>query len=123
MSGTPRDNPYLAHLPPSQRGVGPSGSNTIVKDPLYGFLPRHVKGDQVRKVLVCVHIFNDDGISYIHKEGDVNPFTKQSHSTQYKKILEARKKLPVYAQMNEFLKMVCIRGVLRLEEGFELYYL
>ncbi|KAF8885548.1 P-loop containing nucleoside triphosphate hydrolase protein [Gymnopilus junonius] len=37
--------------------------------------------------------------------GDVNPFTKLPHSGQYKKILEARKKLPVYAQMDEFLKI------------------
>jgi len=48
-----------------------------------------VKGKDVRKAL----------------EGDVNPFTKQPHSGQYKKILEARKKLPVYAQMDEFLKI------------------
>lgn len=38
-------------------------------------------------------------------EGDVNPFTKQPHSAQYKKILEARKKLPVFAQIEEFFKM------------------
>ncbi|VDB91705.1 unnamed protein product [Peniophora sp. CBMAI 1063] len=59
------------------------------KDPLYGFLPRRVEGSQVRKAL----------------EGDVNPFTKQPHTPQYKKILEARQKLPVYAQMDEFYKM------------------
>lgn len=40
------------------------------------------------------------------KEGDVNPFTKKPHSATYKKILEARKKLPVYAQMKEFYEMV-----------------
>uniref|UniRef100_A0A8H8CGF1 RNA helicase n=1 Tax=Psilocybe cubensis TaxID=181762 RepID=A0A8H8CGF1_PSICU len=84
----PRDNPYLAHLPPSQRGVG-TGSKEITKDPLFGFLPRKVKGDQVRKAM----------------DGDVNPFTKQPHSGQYKKILETRKKLPVFAQMDEFLKI------------------
>ncbi|KAI9059378.1 P-loop containing nucleoside triphosphate hydrolase protein [Trametes sanguinea] len=38
-------------------------------------------------------------------EGDVNPFTKRPHSPHYKKILEARKKLPVFAQMEDFLKM------------------
>lgn len=42
------------------------------------------------------------------QEGDVNPFTRQPHTPQYKKILEARKKLPVYAQMEEFYKMVRI---------------
>ncbi|KAJ6596796.1 P-loop containing nucleoside triphosphate hydrolase protein [Mycena vulgaris] len=93
MSGTaPRDNPYLAHHHPTQRGAGPSGSNSTavgVKEPLYGFLPRKVNGDQVRKAL----------------EHDVNPFTKQPHSAQYRKILEARKKLPVFAQMDDFFKM------------------
>ncbi|KAJ7632521.1 P-loop containing nucleoside triphosphate hydrolase protein [Roridomyces roridus] len=86
------DNPYLAHLKPSHRGAGPSGSNSAalgVKEPLYGFLARKVKADQVRKAL----------------ENDTNPFTKQPHSAQYKKILEARKKLPVYAQMDEFYKV------------------
>ncbi|KJA15451.1 hypothetical protein HYPSUDRAFT_48384 [Hypholoma sublateritium FD-334 SS-4] len=38
-------------------------------------------------------------------DGDINPFTKQPHSGQYRKILEARKKLPVFAQMDEFFKI------------------
>ena len=38
----------------------------------------------------------------------MNPFNKQPHTVQYKKILEARKKLPVYAQMAEFYEMVSI---------------
>jgi pre-mRNA-splicing factor ATP-dependent RNA helicase DHX15/PRP43 len=42
----------------------------------------------------------------MHQEGDVNPFTKQPHSASYKKILEVRKKLPVYAQMKGFYEMV-----------------
>ncbi|KAJ7172577.1 P-loop containing nucleoside triphosphate hydrolase protein [Mycena filopes] len=91
-NSAPRDNPYLAHRNPSQRGAGPSGSNSAslgVKDPLYGFLPRKVTADQVRTAL----------------ENDVNPFTKQPHSAQYKKILATRKKLPVYAQMDDFFKM------------------
>ncbi|GLB45540.1 putative P-loop containing nucleoside triphosphate hydrolase protein [Lyophyllum shimeji] len=81
------DNPYLAHLPPHQRGVGPS--NAAAKEPLYGFMPRKVKGEQVRKAM----------------EQDINPFTKQPLSAQYKKILEVRKKLPVYAKMDEFFQM------------------
>ncbi|KAK7014946.1 putative pre-mRNA-splicing factor ATP-dependent RNA helicase prp43 [Favolaschia claudopus] len=92
MSSTaPENNPYLAHKYPAQQR-GPSGSNSAplgVKEPLYGFLPRKVNGEQVRKAL----------------ENDLNPFTKQAHSAQYKKILEARKKLPVYAQMDDFYKM------------------
>ncbi|KIM37497.1 hypothetical protein M413DRAFT_448548 [Hebeloma cylindrosporum] len=84
----PRDNPYLAHLPPSQRGAG-SQAQVGQKEPLYGWIPRMVKAADVRKAL----------------DGDVNPFTKQPHSGQYKKILEARKKLPVFAQMDEFMKI------------------
>ncbi|PBK60288.1 hypothetical protein ARMSODRAFT_1090382 [Armillaria solidipes] len=78
------DNPYLAHLPPSQRGAGSSKANMDTsKEPLFGFLPR--------------------------KEHDVNPFTKQPHSeqphsAQYKKILASREKLPVYSQMDDFFK-------------------
>ncbi|KAF8970959.1 P-loop containing nucleoside triphosphate hydrolase protein [Flammula alnicola] len=99
----PRDNPYLAHLPAHQRGVAPAGSDPSAKEPLYGFMPRKVKGDQVRKAM----------------DGDINPFTKQPHSAQYKKILDARKKLPVFTQMDDFLKIVS-RGILRLEEGVEI---
>lgn len=40
------------------------------------------------------------------QEGNENPFTRLPHSTQYFKILEARKKLPVFAQMAEFYEMV-----------------
>ncbi|KAJ7796641.1 P-loop containing nucleoside triphosphate hydrolase protein [Mycena olivaceomarginata] len=80
-----QDNPYLAHRHPTQRDTGSSRSKSLgVKEPLYGFLPRKVNGDQ---------------------EHEVNPFTKQPHSAQYKKILDARKKLPVYAQMDDFYKM------------------
>jgi pre-mRNA-splicing factor ATP-dependent RNA helicase DHX15/PRP43 len=53
MTGSaPRDNPYLAHLHPFQRGAGPSGSNLVTKEPLYGFLPRKVNGAQVRTAMV-----------------------------------------------------------------------
>lgn len=40
------------------------------------------------------------------QESNTNPFTGQPYSSQYKKILEARKKLPVYAQMDQFYKQV-----------------
>ena len=59
-------------------------------EPLFGFLPRKVSANQIRKAL----------------EHDINPFTKAPHTLQYKKILEARKNLPVYTQMDEFFKMV-----------------
>lgn len=42
----------------------------------------------------------------LFQEHDVNPFTKLPHTPQYRKILEVRKKLPVYAQMDDFFKMV-----------------
>ncbi|EPQ53153.1 P-loop containing nucleoside triphosphate hydrolase protein [Gloeophyllum trabeum ATCC 11539] len=82
------DNPYLAHLNPKKGGKS-SASPTPGNNPLYGFLPRRVTGEQARKAL----------------ESDVNPFTMQPHTPQYKKILEARKKLPVYSQMDEFFKI------------------
>ncbi|KAH9167219.1 P-loop containing nucleoside triphosphate hydrolase protein [Lactarius sanguifluus] len=63
-----------------------AGSNI---HPLFGFLPRNVTAKQVQGVV----------------EGNENPFTRLPHSPQYRKILEARKKLPVFAQMDEFYKM------------------
>ncbi|KAK0444479.1 P-loop containing nucleoside triphosphate hydrolase protein [Armillaria borealis] len=84
------DNPYLDHLPPSQRGASSSKAKQHTsKGPLFGFLPRKVTGKQARKAL----------------EHELNPFTKQPHSAQYKKILASREKLPVYSQMDDFFKM------------------
>ncbi|KAI9461522.1 P-loop containing nucleoside triphosphate hydrolase protein [Russula earlei] len=60
------------------------------KHPLFGFIPRQVTTKEVRGAM----------------EGNENPFTRLPHSPQYYKILEARKKLPVFAQMDEFYKMV-----------------
>ncbi|KAI1796706.1 P-loop containing nucleoside triphosphate hydrolase protein [Ganoderma leucocontextum] len=56
---------------------------------LSDFAPKKVSGNQVLAAL----------------EGDVNPFTKCPHSQSYKRILDSRKKLPIFAQMNEFYKM------------------
>lgn len=89
-SSAPRENPYLAHLPPSERytnGNAPSTSSNV--DPFAGFIPRKVLGPQVRKVL----------------EGEVNPFSASGprpFSQKYRDILAKRKALPVYAQMDEF---------------------
>ena len=52
MNGT-KENPYLAHLPPDQRRIGSSTPPTV-KEPLFGFLPRRVKGDQVRRAMVSI---------------------------------------------------------------------
>ncbi|KAL0563151.1 DEAH-box ATP-dependent RNA helicase prp43, partial [Marasmius crinis-equi] len=79
------NNPYLAHR--QKKGGAAAASTSSSSEPLFGFLPRKVKGEQVRKAL----------------EHDTNPFTKKPHTGQYKMILEARKKLPVFAQMDEFL--------------------
>ncbi|KAF9782531.1 P-loop containing nucleoside triphosphate hydrolase protein [Thelephora terrestris] len=57
--------------------------------PLHGFVPRMVTAKQVQGAL----------------DGDVNPFNNKPHSAQYRKILEVRKKLPVYAQMTEFFEV------------------
>ncbi|XP_006457103.1 hypothetical protein AGABI2DRAFT_122973 [Agaricus bisporus var. bisporus H97] len=64
--------------------------NPAAREPLYGFIPRHVQGRQIRKAL----------------DHNLNPFTKKPHSSQYKAILNMRKKLPVYEQMDSFLEIV-----------------
>ncbi|GAA97825.1 uncharacterized protein L969DRAFT_89610 [Mixia osmundae IAM 14324] len=76
-------NPYLAHL----NGAQTNGSAS--SDPLNGFIQRKVTGAQVRKAL----------------DGNVNPFTKRPFSSKYKDILDRRKKLPVFQQMEGFLDM------------------
>lgn len=80
---------------------------SVPNEPLYGWVPRMVKGESVRKALVrSLHISPLFCVLSSLQEGDINPFTKDPHSKQYKTILEARKKLPVFAQMDEFLKIV-----------------
>ncbi|KZT30283.1 P-loop containing nucleoside triphosphate hydrolase protein [Neolentinus lepideus HHB14362 ss-1] len=83
------DNPYLAHYNNKPGKSNMSSPAPGAKNPLFGFLPRKVNGKQVGKAL----------------ESDVNPFTNTPHTPQYKKILEVRKKLPVYSQMDEFYKI------------------
>ncbi|KAH9998704.1 P-loop containing nucleoside triphosphate hydrolase protein [Russula vinacea] len=39
------------------------------------------------------------------QDGKENPFTRMPHSDRYHKILEARKTLPLYTQMDDFYKM------------------
>ena len=76
------------------------------KHPLFGFLPRNVTAKQVQGAIVR-------GVFALHvvfltwlQNGKENPFTRLPHSDQYHKILEARKKLPVFAQMDEFYEIV-----------------
>jgi pre-mRNA-splicing factor ATP-dependent RNA helicase DHX15/PRP43 len=77
------------------------------KHPLFGFMPRNVTAKQVQPVIVrvfCAPLH----VAFLTplQEGNENPFTRLPHSPQYYKILEARKKLPVFAQMAEFYKIV-----------------
>jgi pre-mRNA-splicing factor ATP-dependent RNA helicase DHX15/PRP43 len=84
-----------------------------LKEPLYGFTARKVTGPQVLKAMVCLYFlvqtwFQVRAEGLVQKDGDVNPFTKEPHSAQYKKILESRKKLPVFNQMDEFMEVVSL---------------
>jgi len=55
MMTTPEDNPYLQHLAPHRRAAGPIGAaSAAAKEPLYGFLARHVTADQVTKAMVRI---------------------------------------------------------------------
>ncbi|KAG2129132.1 P-loop containing nucleoside triphosphate hydrolase protein [Suillus clintonianus] len=59
------------------------------REPIFGYPAREATADQVRLAL----------------EHDINPFTKQPRTAQYKKILEDRKKLPVFTHMAEFYEI------------------
>ena len=77
------------------------------KHPFLGFMPRRVTGKQVRGAIVRA----DSTLFHIiflmsYQDGKENPFTRLPHSDRYYKILEARKKLPVYEQMDEFYRLV-----------------
>jgi len=76
------------------------------KHPLFGFMPRKVTAKQVRGAIVRTTFSFRFAILTSLQEGNENPFTCLPHSNQYFKILAARKKLPVYAQMEEFYEMV-----------------
>jgi pre-mRNA-splicing factor ATP-dependent RNA helicase DHX15/PRP43 len=98
---TPKDGP-----PPTYPG---GGSKNISNEPLYGFVPRRVTAKQVKGVLVRedTRDATDKKLTKV-QDGDVNPFNKKPYSAQHKKILQAIKKLPVYAQMAEFYEVVSI---------------
>ena len=83
-------NPYLAHISNNKKGGKNTDGVSSAVHPLHGWTPRKVTAEQVRKAM----------------DGDVNPFTKQPVSATYKKIMETRKKLPVYGHMDEFYTIV-----------------
>ncbi|KAG8832651.1 DEAH-box ATP-dependent RNA helicase prp43 [Serendipita sp. 399] len=60
--------------------------------PLHGWIPRKVAPKQVAGVM----------------DGNINPFTLKPLSSAYKKILESRKKLPVYGYMDEFYRIIMV---------------
>ncbi|KAB5589803.1 Pre-mRNA-splicing factor [Ceratobasidium theobromae] len=77
-------NPYLAHM----RSAPPPKADGYV-DPFDGCIPRKVNATKAKEIL----------------DGQYNPFTRQTYSAKYTKILEGRRKLPVFAQMEEFFKI------------------
>ncbi|KAG9075334.1 DEAH-box ATP-dependent RNA helicase prp43, partial [Ceratobasidium sp. 370] len=85
MSDTHEDNPYLAHFKTNSK-------KTTYRDPFDGCIPRKVDAAKAKEIL----------------DGAINPFTKQPYSEKYKKILEGRRKLPVFAQMEEFYKIIVV---------------
>ena len=48
------DNPYLAHHYPTRKDAGSGSAMGVAaaKEPLFGFVPRRVKGEQVRQAMV-----------------------------------------------------------------------
>jgi pre-mRNA-splicing factor ATP-dependent RNA helicase DHX15/PRP43 len=79
---------------------------STTRHPLFGFMPRKVTAKQAQGAIVRSALSLRFVFLTSLQEGDENPFTRLPHSTQYSKILEARKKLPVYTQMTEFYEMV-----------------
>jgi hypothetical protein len=77
------------------------------KDPLFGFIRRSVTAKQVQEAIVR-GVFTLLHIVFLtpSQDGTENPFTRVPHSDRYHKILKARKKLPVYTQMDDFYQMV-----------------
>ncbi|KAI7829339.1 P-loop containing nucleoside triphosphate hydrolase protein [Gamsiella multidivaricata] len=88
------ENPYLAHLPPSERLVGgASGKNQhglTPNHPLYNFVIGATTAEQGEAA----------------EEGATNPFTDKPFSEKYRKILAGRRKLPVNKHRKEFLDLV-----------------
>jgi pre-mRNA-splicing factor ATP-dependent RNA helicase DHX15/PRP43 len=58
------------------------------------------------KKLLCAALLCPRRFAHLAQDGDTNPFTKKPFSAQYAKILAGRKKLPVFAQMDDFLETV-----------------
>ncbi|KAF3915151.1 p7 [Dactylellina cionopaga] len=89
----PEANPYLAHMyAGDSSSYGRSGYMRAVpsaQDPFAGLI-RHQTTSAQHQTL---------------EDGPTNPFTKETLSSQYFKILEKRRDLPVHAQRAEFLEL------------------
>lgn len=83
-------------------------ANPVVKDPLFGFLPRKVTAKQVLTVMASPSTRPVSAFPHtlMLQMGEVNPFNKTSFSASYKRILDGRENLPVFGQMHEFYEMV-----------------
>ncbi|KAG0339114.1 DEAH-box ATP-dependent RNA helicase prp43 [Podila horticola] len=90
----PKENPYLAHLPPSERLVG----GAATKNP-YGLAADHPLAN-----FVIGETTAEQGETA--EEGDINPFTNKPFSERYRKILAGRRKLPVNKHRKEFLDLI-----------------
>ena len=96
-----QENPYLAYLSNNKKRGKIKDCVSSAVHPLHGWTTRKVTAKQVRKAM----------------DGDVNPFTKQPVSATYKKIMGARKKLPVYGYMDEFYRIVSVSRLKRFGEA------
>src|ERR1700738_5223237 len=66
--------------PGPQKSMGKDNAASA-REPLFGFLPRKVKGDQVRRALVRCLICRGYPFTLIFlQEHDINPFTKLPHT-------------------------------------------
>ncbi|KAF9091707.1 DEAH-box ATP-dependent RNA helicase prp43 [Mortierella sp. AD031] len=93
----PKENPYLAHMPPSERLVGGAAASTG-KNP-FGLAANHPLANFVIGATTA-----EQGEAA--EEGDINPFTNKPFSEKYRKILAGRRKLPVNKHRKEFLDLV-----------------
>lgn len=84
------EKPYPAHLSNSKKGgTSKDGVSGAVR-PRGQWAPRKVTEEHVRRAM----------------NSDVNPFTGQPVSATYRRIMESRKKLPVYGFMQTFYGIV-----------------
>lgn len=82
METDPRSNPYLAHM---------YDKDSYQSSPLAKLKRHKTTMEQARKA----------------EDGDANPFNGAPLSSEYFKILKARRDLPVHAQRFVYLRLLC----------------